>query len=89
MEFNVVDVRTFDWNDEAFENLVLPRNQKDLVKSLVEAHGMFGAGANSATHLKKGQDKDNKGTNASSSSGSSSDSNDGDWSAVVAAAACC
>lgn len=38
MEFNVQLVEDFQWNDEPFDNLVLPSNQKELVKSLVEAH---------------------------------------------------
>lgn len=31
-------MKTFVWNDEAFERLVLPPKQKNLVKSLVESH---------------------------------------------------
>ena len=38
VEFNVDHVHTFTWNDEPFENLVLARDQKSLIKSLVEAH---------------------------------------------------
>ena len=38
VEFNVDHVHTFKWNDEPFENLVLARDQKSLIKSLVEAH---------------------------------------------------
>ncbi|KZV98726.1 P-loop containing nucleoside triphosphate hydrolase protein [Exidia glandulosa HHB12029] len=38
LEFNVEHVKTFKWNDEAFERLVLPPKQKNLVKSLVESH---------------------------------------------------
>ena len=30
------------WNDEAFENLVLPDDRKDLLKSLVESHNESG-----------------------------------------------
>lgn len=32
-------MQPFTWNDGAFENLVLPRDQKSLIRSLVEAHG--------------------------------------------------
>ncbi|TDL27684.1 P-loop containing nucleoside triphosphate hydrolase protein [Rickenella mellea] len=42
LEFIVDHVHTFTWNEEAFENLVLPRDQKSLIRSLVEAHA--GAG---------------------------------------------
>ena len=38
VEFNVEHVNTFTWNDEPFENLVLARDQKSLIQSLVEAH---------------------------------------------------
>ncbi|KAH7100152.1 P-loop containing nucleoside triphosphate hydrolase protein [Auriculariales sp. MPI-PUGE-AT-0066] len=38
LEFNVEHVKTFCWNDEAFERLVLPSGQKLLIKSLVESH---------------------------------------------------
>jgi hypothetical protein len=31
-------VNTFTWNDEPFKNLVLARDQKSLIQSLVEAH---------------------------------------------------
>ena len=31
-------VSTFEWNDDAFRNLVLPPLQKDLVRSIVESH---------------------------------------------------
>lgn len=34
----------FEWNDEPFENLVLPRNQKSLIQSLVEAHSLDNTG---------------------------------------------
>lgn len=32
------DVQSFTWNDEPFTNLVLARDQKSLILSLVEAH---------------------------------------------------
>lgn len=38
VEFNVDLVQPIEWNDEAFENLVLPFGRKALLKSLVEAH---------------------------------------------------
>lgn len=44
VEFDVDNVSTFEWNDEAFENLVLPAEQKDLIKSLAEAHTLDASG---------------------------------------------
>ncbi|KAI0634518.1 P-loop containing nucleoside triphosphate hydrolase protein [Trametes polyzona] len=38
LEFNVQLVQPIIWNDEAFENLVLPNDRKILLQSLVEAH---------------------------------------------------
>lgn len=38
VEFTVDDVKHFEWDDEPFTNLVLPRDQKQVVLSLVEAH---------------------------------------------------
>jgi hypothetical protein len=38
VEFNVDKVNSVDWNEDAFANLVLPHDRKDLLKSLVEAH---------------------------------------------------
>ena len=38
MEFSVDLIKTFEWNDQAFERLVLPPTQKALIKSLVESH---------------------------------------------------
>ena len=38
VEFNIQHVQPIVWNDEAFENLVLPDDRKDLLKSLVESH---------------------------------------------------
>ncbi|KAI1792767.1 P-loop containing nucleoside triphosphate hydrolase protein [Ganoderma leucocontextum] len=38
LEFNIQHVQPIVWNDEAFENLVLPDDRKDLLKSLVESH---------------------------------------------------
>ncbi|GJE93103.1 ATPase family AAA domain-containing protein [Phanerochaete sordida] len=38
LEFNVQKVAEIEWNDEAFENLVLPPGRKTLLRSLVEAH---------------------------------------------------
>lgn len=38
VEFNVAAVSEIQWNDEAFQNLVLPEGRKTLLKSLVEAH---------------------------------------------------
>ena len=38
VEFCVDDVTTFEWSDEPFTNLVLAKDQKALILSLVEAH---------------------------------------------------
>ncbi|KLO07071.1 P-loop containing nucleoside triphosphate hydrolase protein [Schizopora paradoxa] len=38
LEFSVEDIQTFSWNDEPFTNLVLARDQKSLILSLVESH---------------------------------------------------
>lgn len=38
MELTVDEVQSFNWNDEPFTNLVLARDQKTLILSLVEAH---------------------------------------------------
>ncbi|KAK1232481.1 hypothetical protein PQX77_004383 [Marasmius sp. AFHP31] len=38
LEFDVEKIRTVQWNQEAFENLVLPEGRKDLLQALVDAH---------------------------------------------------
>lgn len=38
MEFDVERITDVDWNQDAFSNLVLPEDRKDLLQSLVEAH---------------------------------------------------
>ncbi|KAI0752500.1 P-loop containing nucleoside triphosphate hydrolase protein [Daedaleopsis nitida] len=38
LEFNIEHVQPIVWNDDAFENLVLPEDRKILLQSLVEAH---------------------------------------------------
>ncbi|KAG6874901.1 hypothetical protein C0992_006053, partial [Termitomyces sp. T32_za158] len=38
LEFDVEQVRPVEWNEDAFANLVLPSDRKDLLRSLVEAH---------------------------------------------------
>lgn len=38
VELNIELVQPVEWNDEAFENLVLPPGRKDLLQSLIEAH---------------------------------------------------
>lgn len=38
LEFSVSGIREIDWNDKAFDSLVLPDNQKSIVKALVESH---------------------------------------------------
>lgn len=38
MEFTLDFVQPFEWNDEAYENLVIPPEQKSILTTLVEAH---------------------------------------------------
>lgn len=38
VEFNVEVVQEFEWNAEAYENLVIPPDQKAVLTTLVEAH---------------------------------------------------
>ncbi|KAI1788460.1 P-loop containing nucleoside triphosphate hydrolase protein [Ganoderma leucocontextum] len=38
LEFNVMHVQPIQWNDEAFEGLVLAADRKNLLRSLVDAH---------------------------------------------------
>lgn len=38
MEFDVDQISDVEWNEAAFDNLVLPADRKDLLRSLVEAH---------------------------------------------------
>ncbi|KAJ3837895.1 P-loop containing nucleoside triphosphate hydrolase protein [Lentinula raphanica] len=38
LEFDVDKITDVDWNRDAFANLVLPEDRKDLLQSLVEAH---------------------------------------------------
>ncbi|KAJ8089446.1 hypothetical protein PM082_014695 [Marasmius tenuissimus] len=38
LEFDVEKIRPVQWNQEAFENLVLPDGRKSLLQALVEAH---------------------------------------------------
>ncbi|KAF8911924.1 P-loop containing nucleoside triphosphate hydrolase protein [Mucidula mucida] len=38
LEFDVEKITDVDWNNDAFANLVLPTDRKDLLQSLVEAH---------------------------------------------------
>ncbi|KIY63466.1 P-loop containing nucleoside triphosphate hydrolase protein [Cylindrobasidium torrendii FP15055 ss-10] len=38
LEFDVDKISDVDWNKAAFDNLVLPADRKDLLRSLVEAH---------------------------------------------------
>ena len=38
LEFTVSGVRDIEWNEGAFDSLVLPDNQKSIVKALVESH---------------------------------------------------
>lgn len=45
LEFSVSGVTDIDWNEGAFDSLVLPGHQKSIVKALVESH-TFGAAQN-------------------------------------------
>lgn len=38
MEFTLDFVQPFEWNTEAYENLVIPPEQKSILTTLVEAH---------------------------------------------------
>ena len=38
MEFSVEKIQDIDWNEDAFNNLVLPHDHKYLLQSLVQAH---------------------------------------------------
>lgn len=38
LEFTVSGINDIDWNEGAFSSLVLPENQKSIVKALVESH---------------------------------------------------
>ncbi|KAH8705964.1 hypothetical protein BGW36DRAFT_286699 [Talaromyces proteolyticus] len=43
LEFSVSGVNEIEWNDGAFDSLVLPDNQKSIVKALVESHTFHAA----------------------------------------------
>ncbi|TKA70806.1 hypothetical protein B0A49_06344 [Cryomyces minteri] len=43
LEFSLSGVRDIEWNEGAFESLVLPPNQKSIVKALVESHKFHAA----------------------------------------------
>lgn len=38
VEFNIRFIQTFEWNNEAYDNLVIPPEQKTVLTTLVEAH---------------------------------------------------
>lgn len=38
LEFSISGVSEIEWNEDAFDSLVLPDNQKSIVKALVESH---------------------------------------------------
>ena len=38
MEFSVEKIQDIEWNEEAFNNLVLPHDHKYLLRSLIQAH---------------------------------------------------
>ena len=41
MQFNVNLAQPISWNDDAFDKLVIPGDQKALIRSLVEANAML------------------------------------------------
>lgn len=43
LEFTVSGIRDIEWNQGAFDSLVLPDNQKSIVKALVESHTFHAA----------------------------------------------
>lgn len=43
LEFSVSGVKDIEWNEGAFDSLVLPDNQKSIVKALVESHSFHAA----------------------------------------------
>ncbi|KAI9681618.1 MAG: hypothetical protein M1829_000815 [Trizodia sp. TS-e1964] len=43
LEFTVSGVNEIDWNEGAFDSLVLPENQKSIVRALVESHTFHAA----------------------------------------------
>ena len=43
LEFTISGLRDIEWNDGAFSSLVLPENQKSIVKALVESHTFHAA----------------------------------------------
>lgn len=43
LEFSLSAVAEIEWNDEAYQSLVLPKNQKNVVKALVSAHKFHGS----------------------------------------------
>jgi len=43
VEFSLGDVRDIEWNEGAFESLMLPPSQKSIVKALVESHKVHAA----------------------------------------------
>lgn len=38
VEFSVENIQDIEWNEDAFNNLVLPHDHKYLLRSLVQAH---------------------------------------------------
>ncbi|PIL28927.1 hypothetical protein GSI_08974 [Ganoderma sinense ZZ0214-1] len=48
LEFNVNHVSSINWNDEAFEGLVLPPERKSLLRGLIEAHSRLASSDNPA-----------------------------------------
>lgn len=43
LEFSISGLKDIEWNEGAFESLVLPTNQKSIVKALVESHKFHAA----------------------------------------------
>lgn len=43
LEFTISGIKDIEWNEGAFDSLVLPENQKSIVKALVESHTFHAA----------------------------------------------
>lgn len=43
LEFTISGIREIEWNNQAFDSLVLPTNQKSIVRALVESHKFHAA----------------------------------------------
>ena len=55
MSFYIDDIKPINWNDEAYDHLVYPEEQKDLVLSFVENHKRTRQGVDDDVIMGKGQ----------------------------------